>query len=519
MTTSSDAAAAAIDTHGIDPEVYHRRSVILAVLCLSLVLVVATVSSVNVAIPSIARELRPSDTQLLWIVAAYAVVFAGLLLPAGALGDRYGRKGALQVGLVIFAVASTLCAVMQSPNSLIMMRGVMGVGAALIMPSTLSLLTSVFPPHERRRAIAVWAGFAGAGGAIGPLLGGALVEHFWFGAVFWVPAPIALVALVAISLMAPSSRDPQVRKLDLGGALLSLTGFGALLFAIIQGPELGWTDALTLGAFALSVLALVGFVLYERAIAEPMLDMDYFTIPKFSNGALGITFVFFGMFAMFFTLTQYLQYVKGHSPLGAGLRGMPFGITMILVSPRGPKLVERFGTRLVIVAGIVMASAGLFLLSLSQQDTPYWRIALALVVMACGPALAVAALTPGLMSSVPTAKAGVGSAVNDTTREVGGAIGIAIIGTIVNSVYADRLSPAVAQLPEPLRELAKDSVARADLVAEETGVEALRVAARAAFVDAIGIGLKVGAAIVLAVAVVLAFTLPSPADDTVVTRG
>ena len=507
------------DTYGIDPHVYHRRWVILGVMCLSLVLVVATVSSVNVAIPSIAAELRPTDTQLLWIVDAYAVVFAGLLLPAGNLGDRFGRKGALMVGLAVFALASVASALVDSPNALIATRAVMGVGAALIMPSTLSLLSNVFPAHERGRAIAIWAGFAGAGGAIGPVLGGLLVENYWFGSVFLVPAPIAVGALIAIATLAPTSRDSDPGRFDPVGTGLSVVGFVALLFGIIEGHELGWTAPVTLAAFVVAIVCLGGFVLYEQRCASPLLDMTYFGDRRFSTGAFGITFIFFAMFSLFFLLTQYLQYVKGYSPLQAGVRGLPFAFTMVIVSPRSPRIAARFGLRSTVTFGCLSLAVGLFLLSRSTEDTPYWLIAVALVTASLGPALSNPSLTGGILASVPLRKAGVGSAVNDVTREVGGAIGIAVLGTIVNAVYGDRLAPALVGLPDEVRELAGDSVAKADAVAAEiaAGVggadgaataEAIRTAARSAFVDATHTGFLVSAVLMVVVAVVMWSTLP-----------
>ncbi|MEI7548359.1 MAG: MFS transporter, partial [Actinomycetota bacterium] len=319
---------------GIDPKVYHRRWAILATMCLSLVLIVATVSSVNVAIPSLsASSLHPSATQVLWIVDAYALVFAALLLPAGALGDRFGRKGALLIGLVIFAVASAACAFMKDTRALITCRAIMGIGAALIMPSTLSLLQSCFPRRERTKAIATWAGFAGAGGAIGPVLGGLLEEQFWYGSVFFVAAPIAAIAFVASAVLAPSSREPSAHKLDPIGSLLSIVGFAALLAAIIEGPERGWSDTLVIAGFVIAVVGLVGFVSYERRTSEPMLDMKFFRNRRFAMGAMGITVTFFAMFSLFFLLTQYLQYVQGYTPLQAGVRGIPFAVTMVIVSP------------------------------------------------------------------------------------------------------------------------------------------------------------------------------------------
>ena len=504
------------DLDGIEPKVYQRRWAVLATMCLSLVLIVATVSSVNVAIPSLAGSaLKPSDTQILWIVDAYALVFAALLLPAGALGDRFGRKGALLIGLVIFAVASATCAFMTSVTPLIACRAVMGIGAALIMPSTLSLLQSCFPRKERAKAIATWAGFAGAGGALGPIMGGLLVDNFWYGSVFFVAAPIAVIAFVASAILAPASREPQAGALDFGGAALSIVGFAALLAAIIEGPELGWTNAWVIAGFALAAVGLVGFVLYERRNPHPMLDMAFFKNRRFAMGSLGITMTFFAMFAMFFILTQYLQYVKGYSPLSAGLRGLPFALTMITVSPRAPLIAAKLGAKRAVGGGMVLLTFGLLLMSFVQRDTPYLYVVLCLVIIASGVGSAMPSLSSGIVQSVPMHKAGVGSAVNDTTREVGGAIGIAVIGSIVNSIYRDRVGVAVAQLPADAQALAKDNIAKALRISD--GLDSLvgpgasakmRAAVQQAFVDGTHVALRIAAAMVVLAAVVVFIRLP-----------
>lgn len=432
---------------GIDPEVYERRWAILGVLCLSLVLVVAAVSSVNVAIPSIRLQLRPSDTQLLWIVDIYAVVFAGLLLPAGALGDKFGRKWALLTGLLTFAAGSVASSFAGSPEVLLVFRAVMGVGAALIMPSTLSLLTSVFPPMERPKAIATWTGFAGAGGVIGTLVAGFLLTHFWWGSVFFVSVPITAIAVVLVLLMCPNSKEERARPLDPVGAALSVLGFGGLLYGIIEGPELGWGSPSTIGAFVVAVLALVGFVVWESRSTNPMLDVRFFRIPRFGAGALAITVLFLAMFSMFFLIAQYFQSVRGYSPLRSGVATLPFAVTMILLSPRGAALASRFGPRALVRTGLVVAPAGLLLFSFVSTDTPYVFVALCLVVIAAGSALCSPALSTGIVLSLPMDKAGVGSAVNDTTREVGGAVGIALLGSIVNATYRSGMTPAIAALP------------------------------------------------------------------------
>ncbi len=500
---------------GIDPKVYARRKVILGVLCLSLVLVVAAVSSVNTAIPSIRAQLLPTDSQLLWIVDLYAVVFAGLLLPAGALGDKFGRRGALQIGLAVFGLASVLSSQAGSPTALLLFRGLMGVGAALIMPSTLSLLTSVFPPQERAGAIAVWTGFAGAGGVIGTLMGGLMLNSFWWGSVFFISVPITVLALILVTVLCPSSREHKARRLDPVGSVLSVIGFAALLYGIIEGPEKGWGSIHSVGAFMLAIIGLVGFVMWERRVAEPMLNMKFFAIRRFGIGSLGVTFVFLAMFAMFFLMAQYLQSVRGYSPLRSGFATLPFAIAMIALSPRGPSLGQKFGTKRVVTAGFLIMPIALLLLSFISDGTPYWYIALCLVVMAVGPALCIPTLSSGIVLSLPLDQAGVGSAVNDTTREVGGAIGIAVLGTILSSHYRDGVKQALSQLPPEAAPIA-DATRRGvgilasivqtapndpQLAAQLPELQGLLEVARHEFVGGMQVGFRVAAVLLAVVAV------------------
>ena len=502
-----------VDTHGIDPLVYERRWVILGVLCMSLVLVVAAVSSINVAIPSIRAQLQPSDAQLLWIVDIYAVVFAGLLLPAGALGDKFGRKGALQVGLAIFGIAAVLSSQASSPNVLLMFRCLMGIGAAFIMPSTLSLLTSVFPPQERPKAIAVWAGFAGAGGVIGTLLGGLVLTHFWFGSVFFVSVPIAFAALVMVTIICPSSKEEHDVPLDPVGALLSMIGFGSLLYGIIEGPEKGWGTIHSRGAFALCIVAFSLFVVWERRSLHPMLDIKFFKIRRFAAGSLGVMFAFFTMFAMFFVMSQYLQSVRGYSPLKAGFAMLPYAVTMVLVSPRGAALSARFEPRRVILTGLCIMPFGILMLSFISPSTAYVYIAASLVIMASGSALALPTLSTGIVLSLPMDKAGVGSAVNDTTREVGGAVGIAVIGSILAAQYRSGIASVVAGAQPQVAAAAKDGVsvlAEFTKAAPDTrGLANLLAVARSAFVHGMQVGLRVSAVISLAIAFVVWRLYPS----------
>lgn len=494
-------------TQGIDPVVYERRWLILGVLCLSLVLVVAAVSSINVAIPSIRAQLQPTDAQLLWIVDIYAVVFAGLLLPAGALGDKFGRKGALQIGLVIFGTASVLSSQAGTPNVLLLFRCAMGVGAALIMPSTLSLLTSVFPPQERPKAIAVWTGFVGAGSVIGTLLGGFVLTHFWFGSVFFVSVPITIIALVAVSLLCPSSKESHEVPLDPLGAVLSVIGFASLLYGIIEGPGRGWGSVHSVGAFALCIVAFVGFVSWEKRAPHPMLDVRFFRIPRFGAGSLGITFAFFSMFGIFFVVSQYLQSVRDYSPLKAGFATLPYAVTMVIVSPRGASLSARHEPRRVVLAGLWIMSFGILMLSFVSMTTPYVFLAGSLMIMATGSALALPTLSTGIVLSLPLDKAGVGSAVNDTTREVGGAVGIAVIGSILSSQYSSGITPSLASVPPQVAEVARDGVSALSAFAKSQsnvpGLAQLLHVAKSSFVDGMQLGLRVSAGIAVAAALVV----------------
>jgi EmrB/QacA subfamily drug resistance transporter len=444
-----------------------NRWYILGILCTCLVLVVAAVSSLNIAIPTIQESLGATQTELQWIVDAYALVFAGLLLPAGALGDRYGRKWMLLVGLGIYGIAAINAAMSDSASHLIVMRAIMGIGAALIMPATLSLLTSVFPPHERGRAIAVWAGFAGAGGAIGVLSSGVLLEHFWWGSVFFTVVPIVAIAMVAIALIVPNSKDPAGHPLDPVGSLLSIIGLVALVYAIIEGPSRGWSDTFVIGGFVLAVIGLAAFIQWERHTTYPMLDPTYFRIPRFAMSTVTITVVFFVMFSMFFAVSQYFQFVRDYSPLKTGAATLPSALTMIVVAPRGPKVQQRITVRRTIALGLVLVAIGIGVFALVGRESPYLAFGVALVIMACGVGLATPSATTGIMGSLPMSKAGVGSAVNDTTREVGGAVGIAVVGSVLASVYRSGLDEATALLPPGMADAARDNVGAAVTVGHD----------------------------------------------------
>ncbi len=501
-----------VDPHlGPDGQGHPRRRLILVIMCLCLVMIVAAVSSLNVAIPTIVRELDPSSTEQLWIIDAYALVFAGLLLLCGALGDRYGRRHALIVGLVIFAGASTLASYADSPTQLIASRGIMGIGAALIMPATLSTLTVVFAPRDRAKAIAVWAGFAGAGGAIGPVASGLLLERFWWGSVFFIAVPIAALALVAIIAIVPNSAEQIRHRLDLGGAVLSIVALVGIVFGIIEGPEIGWLDPVTLASFAIGAAAIVAYVAWERRMEHPLLDPDFFRIPRFGLGSLTITVAFLTMFGMFFLMTLYLQFVLGFSPLGAAVRLLPFSVVMIAIAPRSPLLTAKFGTRRVVAGGFLIQAVGFAICTLLDVESGYWLLLLAVVPMAAGMALLMPPTTNAIVTSLPGDKAGVASAVNDTTREVGGAVGIALLGTLVTVSYQAGMGASTSGLAPPLAELAEDSIGGAFQVAgqvEPSVAGPLLAAARDAFVDGQRLSFGVAAGLGVVMALIIARFYP-----------
>ncbi|MCP3992263.1 MAG: DHA2 family efflux MFS transporter permease subunit [Actinomycetia bacterium] len=520
---SETAAAAATQSEGLGEHLgpdglgHPRRNLILVIMCLCLVLVVAAVSSLNVAIPTIVRALDPSSTQQLWIIDAYALVFAGLLLLAGALGDRYGRRHALIIGLVIFGGVSILAAYATDANQLITYRAIMGIGAALMMPATLSTLTVVFAPKDRAKAIAIWAGFAGAGAAIGPVASGLLLEEFWWGSVFFITVPIALIALVAIIAVVPNSADQDKHPLDYVGAALSVVALVALVFAIIEGPEIGWLDPVTMASFVVAIGAGFAYLRWERSVEHPLLDPKFFRIPRFGLGSLTITVTFLAMFGMFFLLTLYLQFVLGYSPLGAAVRLLPFSVVMIALAPRNPQLVKRFGTRQVVATGFFIQSIGFGLATLLDVDTSYWQILLTVIPLAAGMALLMPPTTNAIVTSLPENKAGVASAVNDTTREVGGAIGIALLGTLVTVSYQSGMTGATDGLAPPLAELAEDSIGGAFRVAAQLDPAVagpLIQTANRAFVDGTRVSFAVAAALGLVMAVIIGRFYPDDEETT-----
>ncbi|MFN2503518.1 MAG: DHA2 family efflux MFS transporter permease subunit [Acidimicrobiales bacterium] len=497
-----------------DPVIHRRRWFLLGIMCLSLVMVVMSVAGLNVALPSMQRELDATASQLQWIVDIYALVFAALLLPAGALGDRFGRKGALLLGLFIFTSGSVVSGIATGATQIILGRVITGVGAAFVMPATLSLLTTIFPPEERRKAIALWAGFAGAGGALGPIVSGALLEGFWWGSALLVNVPVVAAVITAVWIFSPNSRDPKATPLDPLGALLSLVGLGALVFGIIEGPERGWTDTAVLGAFVVAAVGLAGFLAWEKRSTHPMLPLGLFRDRRMSVGSGVVTVAFFVMFGLFFLFTLYLQFVRDYSPLSAGLATLPLALTLVAVAPRSAVLGERLGTGPVMAAGFVLVSAGFGVLAFIDPSTPYLVLVLALVLLGAGMSLTAAPATGSIMSAVPQAKAGVGSAVNDTTREVGGALGIAVLGSISSAVYRSAIDVESLSLPPAIADAARESVGAATVIAEQVpGGAELAARAGRAFTESFNLASAVAAILALAAAAVVAAVFSRRAEQ------
>jgi EmrB/QacA subfamily drug resistance transporter len=496
-----------------------RRWWALAVLCFTLVVIAVDTTIVNVALPTIQADLGASTSGLQWIVDAYVLVFAGLLLTFGSLGDRYGRKGALISGLVVIAGASTASAFAANAGQLIVTRALTGVGAALIMPATLSILTNVFTdPAERAKAIAIWSGAGGMGVALGPLAGGWLLERYWWGSVFIVNVPIVALALITGHRLVPTSRDPHAARIDRPGAVLSIAGIVALVWAIIRAGETSFTDTPVVAAFTTATALLVGFVAWERRCPNPMLDMRLFTDRRFSIAAAAVAFTYFALIGWFFLLTQYFQFVHGYSPLQAGLRLAPAALSLMAFTIASAPLVQRFGTRLVVSTGLALTATGLTLNALLlDAATSYPVVLAALILLAAGMAATMAPATDSIMSVVPAERAGVGSAVNDTTRELGGALGVAVIGSLASAHYAEAMrhffaGPA-AGAPQPVASAATHQLGAAVTIADKLGPlgRGLGDAARSAFMDGWTFGLLVAAAVALGAAIATVALLPPPA--------
>lgn len=496
-------------------ESHPRRWQILGVLCLALFAIVMDNTIVNVALPTLARELSADTSGLQWIVDAYTLVFAGLLLAAGGLGDRFGRKGALLAGLGAFGAFSAAGAFASSTGQLIGARALMGVGAALIFPTTLAIAVNIFTnPRERAAAIGIWTAVAGVGVALGPISGGWLLEHFSWGSVFLVNVPIAVLAIAGTLALVPRSRDPRSPRVDTVGLALSIAGVTLLVWSLIEAPSHGWLSAITAGGIAGAAVLLGLFVRWERRVDAPLLDVGLFRNLRFTAASLAITLGFFALFGFIFLVTQYLQLVKGYSALEAGVRTLPFAAAMVVAAVTAPMVVRWAGTKLVVAAGLVLMAGGFAIAATNDGSTPYSVIATAMVLMGFGLGSATTPATESILGALPREQAGVGSAVNDTTREIGGTLGVAILGSIMASVYGGRIADALvgSPLPAGMRDAAGDSLAAALQIAGEVGGQAgagIATAAQDAFVSAFQIGSMVTGAVALVGAAIALLFLPA----------
>lgn len=499
-------------------QIHRRRWAILAVLSLSVFVTVVDGTIVNVTLPSLAVELGASTRQLQWIVDAYLLVFAGLLLAAGGLGDRFGRRRTLVLGLLLFGATSAFAGSASSANELIFGRALMGVGAALVFPATLAILTNVFTdPSERARAIGVWSGVTGLAVAAGPITGGWLLEHFWWGSVFYINLPVVVVAVVAAFVLVPESKEEDAPALDIVGLILSVTSITALILTIIEAPEWGWLSARTGAGFIVASALVTSFVRWELRTAHPMLPVRIFSNLRFSAASAAITSAFFALFGFIFLVTQYFQLVQGYTPLEAGVRTLPVAFSIAIASVMAPRVVERVGTTLVVMTGLTMMAITFTWISANSATTSYPEIVGQMILLGGGLGLTTAPATESIMGSLSVDKAGIGSAVNDTTRELGGTLGVAVVGSVFSSVYTGALAdgPVFSQLSAETRAMTEESVGAAALVAGGLGPTAPAYMAEVsdAFMSGFGVASLVVAGVAGAGAVFAAKFLPAHAPD------
>jgi|SRR5579859_809821 len=497
---------------------YASRWKALTFICLSLMVISVDTSILNVALPSISRSLRAGGSDLQWIVDSYILVFASLILTMGALDDKIGRKRGLQIGLVIFGLGSLGSALSTTSGLLTLMRGCMGIGGALIMPATLSIINASFPPQERARAIAIWAAIFGLGAGIGPLAGGLLLKFFSWPSIFVVNLPIVLMAIVGGRIFIAESRDDHAPSLDLPGVFLSVVGLFALVYAIISAGDAPWTAPQVLEAFGVALVVLLVFVIWESRAPNAMLPLRFFANPSFTFANAAVVLLTFSFFGLIFALSQYFQSVLGYDPLTVGVIQLPLVITLFVVATRSAKIAARFGTKRTVAVGALLVGIALLLLRLIVAvDTAYSLIFITEVIFGAGFGLTTSPATNSVMQSVPIRKSGIGSAMNDMTRQIGGALGVAILGSILNSVYRDSLAgplKALPQIPDLARETILRSIQGAHIVVSQLPESAQGIldASKLAYVTGMQQALLVGVIVMFISAVLIFLFLPNNAQ-------
>ena len=498
------------------PEAVHRRRwAILGVLMFSLLIVVLDNSILNVAVKTIASPaptgVGATQSELEWSINSYTLVFAGLLFTAGLLGDRMGRKKVMLFGILVFGMGSALAAFSGSPGELIAYRAVMGFGAAFVMPATLAVLMYVFEREEQPKAIGIWAGSVGLGIAIGPIAGGLLLEHFWWGSIFLVNVPIVIIAVITMVVLVPDSKDPNPGRIDPLGVVLSVIGLVLLVYGIIRGGELAdFLAPSSLLPLLGGLVVLAVFVLHEKRSDHPAIDISYFKKPAFSAAVAAIALVFFALMGVTFFSAFYLQSVRGYSALDAGLLILPLAVAQMIFAPRARLVVERFGARAVCTAGMLLVAVGLSAFALFDADTPLWVLEVVFFVQGAGMAHIMPPVTVSVMQALPREKAGSGSAVNNTFRQVGGALGVAVLGSLLSTRYRSGIEGHLEVLPSGAREAAGESIETTLGYAQKLGPAGKELVAPAheAFLDAMHLTALVSAGVALIGVVVVLLFLP-----------
>lgn len=504
------AAAVTSDEPGSPP----TRWFALGVLCVALVMVTLDVTVVNVALPTMVRELKASTTGLEWIVDSYVIVFAGLLVVAGSLADRIGRKKVFLAGMVVFGAGSAWAAYSGSVGMLIAARAGMGIGGAFMMTSTLALITNIFTDEaERRRAISLWAATTGVGAALGPIIGGLLLTHFWWGSIFLINVPVAVAGIAMAIPLIPESMNPNARPADPLGAGLSMAGLGLLLWSLIEAPEQGWGSLQVLAAGISGIVVLLAFVVWERRCSHPMLNIDFFKKREFSGAVTSQALAVFGFYGALFLLTQYLQFALGYSPLKAGLCILPGAGALALFAPLSAVMMRKIGVRYTAAAGLAIVAGGFWQISGATVASGYADIVFGLVVAGAGVGLVLPAATESVMGSLPSGETGVGAATNNTFMQVGGALGVAVIGSLLTTRYQDDMTAALSpyHVPAAIMAVIRGSLGGALEVAARVGGAfgaALVHVARQAFMSGMDLGMVTGALVVLCGAVVAFVVLP-----------